>query len=170
MRTLALLVTVAAAGSGCGILSFDVDQDLPAQTIPGNPLGGVLPSFLQAPIPLQVDLKAETDKRGTGPATHAYLKSLTLSATPHGSPSGNFDFLDEVHVFVEPQSGALPKVEVATQKPVPRGQTSLDFTIVPNLDLLPYVNAGAQITASASGRQPQQNFSYDGHLTITIKL
>src|SRR5262245_25156349 len=104
--------------TGCGALSFDVSQDLPEQHVMGsaNPLSGLLPDFLVA-VPITIDLKAETAKRNTGPATSASLKELTLAATPHEAPSGNFDFLSEVHVFVAPsQGGSLPRIEIATLK------------------------------------------------------
>src|SRR5262245_12554231 len=91
---------------GCGALGFDVGQDLTEQTVQGsaNPLAGLVPGFLTSPVPITVDLSAETAKRNTGPASHAFLSSLSLSATPHDKPSGNFDFLTEVHVFVESQN------------------------------------------------------------------
>src|SRR5205814_2507574 len=119
-----------------------------------------------------------TQKRNTGPASHAYLSSLSLSATPHDKPSGNFDFLTEVHVFVESQNnGQLPRVEIATLKPVPTGKTTVDFTVVPNVDLLPYFKAQqdnasekAVITSEATGHQPTQTFTFDGHLVVTIKI
>jgi hypothetical protein len=103
MRVAALVSSVVFAG--CGGLHFDVEQPLPEQRIAGNPLGGVLPSFLPNPLTVTIDVKAETEKRGTGPASAAFLKVLTLSATPASAPSGNFDFLDEIHIFIEGQIG-----------------------------------------------------------------
>ena len=168
---LVALVLMIGPLAGCGKLGFDVGQDLQEQRVTGSALGGILPSFLAAPIPLQVDLKAETEKRNTGPASHAYLKSLTLSATPRSAPSGNFDFLESVHIYVAQRGGGtLPKVEIATLQPVPKGQTTVSFVIVPDVDLLPYINVGAEITATASGRQPQKDFTFDGHLEVTIKI
>src|SRR5258706_3524185 len=105
---------------GCGALSFDVEQALPEQTVQGSPVGGILPSFIPAPIPLMFDLRAETEKRGTGPAQHAFLKSLELRARS----GANFDFLDEAHIFVSAPS--LPRVEIATLKPVPKGAATVE--------------------------------------------
>ena len=155
------------AGAGCGGIHFDVAQDLPEQRVAGNPIGGLLPSFAPNPVPITIDLRAETQKMGTGPAKRAQLASLTLTATPHGG-GGNFDFLQEVHIYVEQKGGGLPKVEIATLKPVPTGQSTVTFTIVPNVDLLPYVNAGAVISATAMGSAPRMDFTYDGHIVITI--
>jgi hypothetical protein len=158
---LVLLVT------GCGLIPFDVDQDLPEQRIAGNPLGGILPSFLSAPIPLTIDLKAETQKRDTGPAKSANLKELRF----HATSSGNFDFLGEIHIYIDSQNNAsLAKVEIARLAPVPKGQTTIELQIVDGVDLLPYINAGAEISATASGTQPTMDFTYDGHVTITVHI
>jgi hypothetical protein len=165
-----VLLAVVLASSGCGLIAFDVDQDLPAQEVQGSALGGVLPGFLAA-TPLQVDFKSETEKRNTGPATSANLKLLRFQLTPHDAPIGNFDFLDEVHVFIDaPSNGSLPKREIASLAPVPKGQTTLILNVTPGVDLLPYGNAGAEITASATGHQPSMNVTFDGHVTVTIHI
>jgi hypothetical protein len=164
-------LAVLALLTGCGGIPFDVGQDLPEQRVAGNPLGGLLPSFIPTPIPLTIDLRAETEKRNTGPARSATLKELTLTATPKAMPSGNFDFLSDVRIYVEARgNSSLPRVEIARLQPVPKGQLTVTFTIVPGVDLLPYVNAGAQITATASGTQPQQDFTYTGHIEITVRI
>lgn len=164
------LLAVALLSSGCGLIAFDVDQDLPQQTVAGSALGGLLPGTLLA-TPLQVDFKSETEKRNTGPATSANLKLLRFQLTPHDAPMGNFDFLDEVHVFIDaPSNASLPKREIASLAPVPKGQTTIVLDVAPGVDLLPYGNAGAEITASATGHQPQMDVTFDGHVTITIHI
>jgi hypothetical protein len=152
----------------CGAVSFDVDQDLAQQTVPGSPLGGLLGSFVANPFKLNIDINSEVQKRGTGPAKSAQLKSLSLAITPHSAPVGNFDFLTEAHLFVE--GNGVAKVEVANITSVPKGATTLDFNITPNVDLLPYINAGGDITATASGTQPAMDTSFDGHITVTVKI
>jgi hypothetical protein len=160
----AFLVLLA---TGCGIIPFDVDQDIPEQRIAGNPLGGILPAFLSAPIPLNIDLKAETQKRDTGPAKSANLKALRFRATS----TGNFDFLDEIHIYVDSQNQpSLPRKEIARLSPVPKGQTTIELQVIDGVDLLPYINAGAEISAMASGHQPAMDFTYDGHVTITVHI
>src|SRR5581483_11013781 len=143
MRYAQILAAAAAVGlvpaiGGCGLIAFDVDQDLPEQTIQGNPLGGILPQ--------------------------------ALAATPHAMPSGNFDFVDEIHVFIDSPGSSLPKKEIANLAPVPKGQTTINLAVTPGIDLLPYINAGAEITATATGRQPSQDFHFDGHVTITVHI
>src|SRR5581483_1155772 len=175
MRYAQILAAAAAVGlvpaiGGCGLIAFDVDQDLPEQTIQGNPLGGILPQARGAATPLNVDLKSETQKRSTGPASSANLSALRFAATPHAMPSGNFDFVDEIHVFIDSPGSSLPKKEIANLAPVPKGQTTINLAVTPGIDLLPYINAGAEITATATGRQPSQDFHFDGHVTITVHI
>ena len=166
MKTLCLTWMTLVAG--CGIASFDVTQELPEQTIAGspNPLAQLFPSLFA--LSLVIDLREETAAHDTGPAQSAYLSSLTLDITPHAMPSGSFDFLDSVHVSVS--APGLPTVEIASVDPVPRGATTLSFTVVANVNLLPYINAGATITSSASGRQPMMDVRFDGVVVITIHV
>ena len=168
----ALVLLLAVCLSSCGLIKFDVSQDLPKQTVPGSPLGGLLPSFVPVPIPLTIDLKAETAKQGTGPATGATLKSLVLTITPHNAPVGTFDFISEVHISIGPRdSGStLPVKEIANMTNVPKGLTTLTFTILPDVELLPYINAGAQLTGTAKGTQPSKDVSYDGQVVVTVKI
>lgn len=167
MRRLSILTALALLTS-CGAIRFDLDQPISEQRVPGNLLGGVLPNFFPNPFKLTIDVQAETEKRGTGPATAAFLKSLDLNATPAGNPSGTFDFLDEVHVFVE--APGQPKVEVATLKPVPKGQTSVSFAIAPDVNLLPYINAGATMSTTATGTQPAKDFTFDGKAVFEVRI
>lgn len=171
MKTIFALALVATA-AGCGAISFDVSQAVPEQTVQGSPLGGILPSFLPQPFPVTIDVQQETQKRSTGPATSANLKEVEFTITPHAAPSGNFDFVDEIHIFVAPaqSSSALPMKEIANLNPVPKGQTKIELTIVPGIDLLPYINAGANISATAMGHQPSQTVTYDGSVVVTVHI
>lgn len=163
--------SVAVCASGCQqLLQFDVEQALPEQRVAGSALGGILPAFLPSPLKVTVDVKAETAARNTGPASRLFLKELTLRVTPADAPAGTFDFLDEVHLFVATPSNAAPKVEVAALKPVPRGATRLTFTVVPNVNLLPYVNGGAELTATATGTQPRADVTFDGKLVLDVRI
>ncbi|MDP1825119.1 MAG: hypothetical protein Q8L48_17810 [Archangium sp.] len=157
--------------SGCGAISFDVEQNLPEQRVQGGGvLGGLLPSLLPNPARFTIDLKAEQEKRGTGPATKLFLKQLQFRITPAAMPSGNFDFVDEAHLFAEASAAGLPKVEIATLKPAPRGVLILDFDIVPAVNLLPYVNAGAELSATATGRQPAEDVTFDGLIVLDVRI
>ena len=73
-----VLAAIVSIGSlGCGLASFDVSQNIPEQTVPGSPLGALLPASLFA-IPMNIDIQSETAARGTGPASSATLKSVSL--------------------------------------------------------------------------------------------
>jgi hypothetical protein len=165
-----LLSGLVFALSGCGAVGFDVEQKLPEQRIQRSAIGGLLPALFPNPARLTIDLKAEQEKRGTGPATKILIKKLQFNITPSGMPSGNFDFLEEAHLYAESSSAGLPKVEIATLKPVPRGVTTVEFTIVPGVNLLPYVNAGAELSATATGTQPNQDTTFDGLLVIDVRI
>ena len=167
------VVVAGVALSGCGAISFDVSQAVPEQSVPGSPLGGILPSFLPQPFPITIDVKQETAKRSTGQATSANLKSVTFQVTPHDAPSGNFDFVDEIHIFVAPSSSSgspLPMTEIANLAPVPKGQTKIELNVVPKIDRLPYIEAGAEISAIASGHAPPATVTYDGTVVVTIRI
>lgn len=167
-----LALALAVAATGCGSISFDVSQAVPEQQVPGSPIGGLLPSFLPQPFPVTINVQQETQKRSTGPASSANLKQVEFQITPHDMPQGNFDFVDEIHIFVAPSSSgsSLPMVEIANLNPVPKGQTKIDLTIVPKIDLLPYINAGASISATASGHQPAETITYDGTVVVTVHI
>jgi hypothetical protein len=148
----------------CGLVSFDVGQDIPAQTVPGSPLGALLPPGLFN-MPLQIDLEGSTKARGTGPATAAYLKSMTLTIT---SPAGGtFSFLDSITISIA--SPGQPETKIASLAPVP-AQATIALTVVPNVNLLPYLNGGATISGTATGHAPAQDTTFNGHLVVTIKI
>lgn len=168
----ALVAALALVVAGCGAIPFDVSQNIPEQQVPGSPLGGLLPSILPSPFAVTINAQQETEKRNTGPAKSVTLKSIVFAATPHDKPSGTFDFVDEIHVYVAPSSSgsSLPMTEIARKAPVPKGQTNLSLDVVPGVELLPYVDGGATISATATGRQPAGTFTYDGVVTVTIHI
>jgi hypothetical protein len=151
----------------CGNVSFDVDQDLPTETVQGGLLG-MLGTLLPTPFNFTINLQQQEQMHGTGPAKSAQLTSLTMAITPHDMPVGDFSFLQEAHLFVS--ASGLAKVEIANITSVPSKATTLSFNIVPNVDLVPYIQAGADISATASGSQPPQDTSFDGHLTVTVHI
>lgn len=156
----------AFAFVACGAISFTLDQDLSEQRIPGSLLGGLLPSFLPT-FPLTFDVKAETAKRNTGPASAVLLESFTLSTT-NTAPGGNFDFLQSLDIFVS--APGLSEVKLASMPKLDKGATTITMTIVPNVNMLAYVNAGATIRASATGSQPSQDVTFVGKVVIRVRI
>jgi hypothetical protein len=160
----ALVAAAALCGTGCGLVGFDVSQDIPAQTVPGSPLGALLPASLFS-IPMNIDIEAETRGHGTGPASSVTLKSITFTVT---SPAGaTFDFVDSIAINIS--GGNLPQKEIARLDPVP-GTTSISVPPSPGVDLLPYINAGATITATASGQMPTADTTFVGTVVVTVHI
>ena len=161
---IAVTSILLGSASGCGLVSFDVDQDIPAQTVPGSPLGALLPVSLFA-IPMNVDIKSETQGHGTGPASSVTLSSISLTVT---SPTGaTFEFVDSIIINVS--AANLPDVEIARLEPVP-GTTAISIPPKSGVDLLPYINAGATITASASGHMPASDTTFVGKVVVTVHV
>jgi hypothetical protein len=168
-----LFVSLALSSAGCGIASFPYGYDIPEQHVPGNPVGPVLGGML-VDLPLDIDLSAATAAQGTGPAQHVYLTDLTFSVTSTDEPAGDTDdlgFITTIEVYVESaQPGSsLPRVRVAHLDSVPAGARSIALQ-TDGVDLIHYVQEGAHLTASATGHQPPDDVSYDGHLDLAIQV
>jgi hypothetical protein len=150
---------------GCGVLGFDVEERIPPQEVKGSPLGGLLPLGLFQ-VPLQVDLEARTKAQGTGPAQAAHLKALHLQI---GAPPGaTFDFIDTLVITVGAEG--LPVQEVARLPGGGGRGARLDLEVVDSVDLLPYLKKGATLRASATGRMPSRDVTFDGAVVVRVKV
>lgn len=170
---LSALLTVTGCGPA-GLLSFELGYDVAEQRVEGSPLGGLLGGVVDVPIPLDIDLAAETASRDTGPAQHVHLTELRLDITATEEPAGDtddFDFLDTVEIFVESaRSGSsLPRQRVASLEAVPRGARTISLA-PDDVDLIAYVQEGARLTSSASGRVPPDDVTFTGHLTLVVEV
>ena len=164
-RAAVCVAWAALSAAGCGLVSFDVSQDIPQQTVQGSPLGALLPAGLFN-IPMMINIDSETQGRGTGPARSANLKSITLTVTaPDG---GNFDFVDSIAISIS-ASGQADR-EIARTTSVPKWQKTISIPPTPGVDLLPYIKAGANISASGSGHLPSQTTTYNGRVTVTVHV
>src|SRR4051812_45417904 len=134
--TIAAVAVAAGASAGCGNIRFDVDQDIPATTIFGDPNQMVLAGSTE-PQPLTLDIQAETESRHTGPASAAYLKDLTFTIPPPAG--GTFSFAHEVHISLTPKtpSSNLPSIEIAPPTPAP-AETTIHLQPLPGINMLPY--------------------------------
>jgi hypothetical protein len=95
------------------------------------------------------------------------LKSVSLTIT---SPSGaTFDFVDSIAIHISSANGNLPDVEIGRLEPVP-GTASITIPPTSGVDLLPYINAGANITATASGHMPASDTTFIGTVVVTIHV
>jgi hypothetical protein len=151
--------------AGCGLIKFDVDQNIPEQTIPGSPLGAVLPAMLFS-VPLQVDIDSGLKAHGAGAASGAYVKTVTLTIT--APPGETFSFLDSISLSIA--APGQQEVEIAALSSVPAAPT---ITLAPTgrVNLLPYIKGGsATITTRATGRVPTQDLKFNGKVTITVEI
>jgi hypothetical protein len=165
----ASLVAATLLLGGCSVLDFDVSRHIPQQRIPGSPLGGTLASVFPGAFTFSLDLQAEAKAHDTGPIGSVHLKSMTLVIDP-SSPTRNFDWLHELHVFIEStrQGSTLQRVEIARLAPVPTGVTTLDLQVVGNVDVKPYVDEGPRITSTASATVTPQDVVFDGTIVFRV--
>ena len=161
----------------CGLISFDLDQEIAENTVKGidllNPALDANTFF--PPMALSLNLDQEIAARETGPASAAYLKAITLEITDtaksNPSDDDSFDFFQELQIFIEAKDASLPKKKLAFIKDFSAKSTVLNLGIDESIDLLPYINAGAKISCAAGGLfPPKDDVSYKGKITVTIKI
>jgi hypothetical protein len=154
--------------AGCGITDFTITQPVPEQRVDGSGIPD-LPISGLFEIPLDLDLQAQIEKQATGPIDSITLASLTLSITPADQPSGDWSFVDEIHVFVRSsQDGsALPRVEIASVV-APGPVVRMEFEVDESIDLKPYVDEGSLVESEAQGTVPADDVTYDGEGVFTV--
>jgi hypothetical protein len=176
MRWSYLSLVVSLLLSGCsGVGAFEVPIELQESRVAGSLVGGLLPGFLDVPIPLDVDLEAETAARDAGPVQHVRFSALSFTITTTAEPSGDTDdfaFVDEARIYVESaQSGStLPRVQVAILGQPPSGARDISFDTDETIDLLPYIEEGARLTSEATGRQPPDDVTFVGLAVLTAEV
>jgi hypothetical protein len=162
MKTLAALMLIAVAG--CSVADFDVTRAIPSETIAGT---GSLPSATSPDTaqPLDVPLHQVVDSSSTGFVNSIYLSDLTLDI----HSTGDWSFVQSMDLYIaSTMSGTtLPKVVVASAS-APGAVTKLNLAITPDVDLVPYINEGAVLTATATGTQPSHDVTLDGQFTLHV--
>ncbi len=159
--------------SGCQTSAFDLTLNITEQRQPGGT--GTISTFLPTPYVVIVSLADEAKIRGTNPPKKAYIKDLSFAITSTARPVGDidtFDYLNTVEFFLEPTriGSQLQKLKVADipSKEGPAGEISPRLTS--NLDILPLLNEGARLTATATGSLPSDEISYNGELVIGVDV
>jgi hypothetical protein len=163
-----LMMTAVACASA---LDFDVSQAVPEQIVSGSPLPAVLSGLFA--FPLQVDIQSQIAAHKTGPISEITLSGLVLDITATKQPAGDTDdwsFLTHADLFVASTKDGttLAKVKVATVD-APGKVQQLIFVPVAGVNLLPYVNEGAQLTAETTGSLPPDDTSFAGTATFRIR-
>jgi hypothetical protein len=165
LRALALFVVLTPlAAGGCGVIGFDISQDIPSYMIFGTQMQMV--AAVDEPTPLMIDIDAEAEKQG-GLASSAWLKELTFTVT---SPSnGTFYFVSGVVITIVAPSAGLKEIKIAELQPVPN-QRTISIKPIPGVELLPYARAGAVIHAQAIGFFPKEDTTYVGKVVIHVNI
>ncbi len=142
------VLTVAAFFTGCNKVKdlANINVDLPYSTevtvpeITGYPTGTPLPmggiDLPSVTVSFATNSKEYMAQYGTAAdkVVSVYLKSLALQI--QSPPGANFDFLDNVKVFLSAKS--QPEVLVASQTSVPKGASTLYLTTNTDANLKNY--------------------------------
>lgn len=149
-----------------GIYSFLHTEEIPEQRIQGSPLG--LLGTLFGPQRLTLNVQAQTEARGTGPAKKVLLRAFRLALTPNSSIDQDFDFLDSV--FIDIEAEGQPKIQIAGVANVADDLRVVNFNVEDSIDLLPYINAGATVSIRSMGTQPERDVYFDGAIVFDIRI
>lgn len=166
MRPLIAIVLCA----GCSdLVDFEISQSVPEQRGQGSPLPG--PLALLFPLPLDLDLAAEIQKRDSGPIESITISSLSLSITDTARPAGDTDdwaFVDSIRVFVKSskQGSSLPRAEIASVSS-PGAVTTLTFQMT-DVNIKPYVDEGSIVEGEGRGTLPPDDVTYNGSAIFTV--
>jgi len=165
-----LVLALAVLPMGCGLVQFDVPVEGDAQ-VPGctglTCLLGQLGFGSFTSLDLSQSQQWQNNNANKDKVSSATLTAASLDVTvPDG---GDLSFLQSLKFSVEaPDAG---QVLVAEGQSFPKGQSHVDLTAHPEVELAPYVKASAMtITTDASGNQPQQNTTVHAKVTFHIKL
>jgi hypothetical protein len=158
------MVLICGFSGGCGVIGFDVEQDIPLSMVPGDPNGAF--AAVDERTPLEINIDAEAEKQG-GLAHSAHLKSLTF--TIQSPAGGTFAFVSGVTISIVAEKAGLKEIQIGKLMPVPATNT-ISIVPIPNVELLPYARAGATIRATAIGTYPREDTTYFGKVVIHVNI
>lgn len=181
-RSLPAVFALSILAAGCGkdplTLEFDIEKDIPQQTIPGSLAPCQLPiavGVLDDPFVVTITQQEDFPEQNTDVqhVRSARVREISLSLTAT-SPEPDWDFLDALTLFVE-ASGLERKLvasiglESDSQKPIEEGATTLDLE-PKRLNLAPYIkaNGGFTMTSEAVGCAPAQDAQFTGRLEVHV--
>ncbi len=181
------LVLAAFLCAGCtsdwARYTFDVDEDIPEQTIPGSALGGTLTG---GPSPVSVNFRAEQEyqQQDFDNVDRVIIKTLTLSITANstnpardaienGLPD-DWSFLQSMDIFIEATVNGVPSSERVAFLPsgdaqFAAGNTTLNFQCT-RVDVLPYFEAPGsyKLRISATGSVPPDDVIFNGRVVAEV--
>jgi len=171
---LSVVAVLFGLTAGCQPSNFEMTLDLPERRQSANPAGAIT-TFLPTPFVFVVNLTDEAKIRNANPPRQAFLKDLSFSITSTARPVGDidtFDYLNTAEFFVEPTrpGSVLEKVKVAIV-PSKQGPTGEFWpSLVSNVNLLPLLQEGAHLTATATGVTPPDDVSYSGKIVLSVDV
>jgi hypothetical protein len=173
-RTLDLATLAGLALCGCGIADFDVERGISEQRVPGNALSGLLETFFDTPIPMNVNIQEETAARDSGPAQSAHLTRLDFRITTSAMSApdkDDFSFLRSASVFIESTraGSALPRQKIAEARDI-EASVALNFRTFDRVDVLPYTEEGARFVSEAEASAPPDDVTFEGSFTVSVEL
>jgi hypothetical protein len=144
--TILIAFSLVIIATGCKKIKrlADIHVDIPYNTQvsvpkidgdPGTPLPVSVPISFPA-VAVATDSKEQLSKYGTAAnlVVTVYLKSLALQIQP--PTSGNFNFLDNVQVYLSAKN--LPEKLVAFQTNIPKGTSTLNLGTNTEVNLKDY--------------------------------
>jgi hypothetical protein len=159
---------------GCQPSSFELTLDLTEQRQNAQPAGAIS-TLLPTPFVFAVNLADEAKIRGANPPRQVFLKEFSLVISSTTRPAGDvdtFDYLNTAEFFIEPTrvGSVLQKVKVA-DIPAKEGPTGEMWPrLIANLNLLPLLTEGAQLTSTATGTTPGDDVSYTGKVVLSVDV
>jgi hypothetical protein len=167
-RTAILIVAFASMGfPACGWISFDTTVNIDPQVIPGSPSAAAAAPSATATTSA-VALDSSDLPQNADQADSVKLRTLTLTIT--SPPDGTFDFVEMMSVTISATAGSgLRDIEVAAGSPEP-GSHRLVLTATHDVDLLPYIKAGATLRATGSGHAPITDTTVAGQAILKVSI
>jgi len=159
-----VLAAVVSASAGCGVLDFDVEQDVSPQTISGSGVPAPLAAIF--PLPLTIDIGSKIEAKHVGPIDGVTLSSLTLQITSSG---GDWAFVSHIEVSVESAKAGstLPHVKIASVSSLGAVRI-LTFDTESGVNLKPYIDEGTKVVSRCSGTLPTTDVTFDGKAVLTV--
>jgi hypothetical protein len=164
------LIVTAAFIFGCSAIGFDMPFDVPNVTVPGNPTAHAMKlpfAGAAAPFAVDVDLtQAAKDNQIPGAISTVTLSSLDFTVTSDGC----FDFVEEVDLVIESAKvgTTLPPTVIASA--TNPGCVRVVSLVPTDVNLKPYLEEGATISATGSGVPPATAVTFDGHVVLHAAL
>jgi hypothetical protein len=116
-----------------------------------------------------IDFSEQFQNQGVGKGDVDAVNMKTFTLTIDAPAAGNFDFIDAISFFAE--ASGVPKVQIATLSPVPKGKTKLDLVVDATVDLAPFVVAPSMsISSQVKGSAPAEDTTVDAEVVLDVNV